>query len=328
MGRRVATAAAGVSIGCVIVLVTLAPGAGRSAAGQLALPTSTILPVFAQLSVSPPSGPPGTVITVDRGRFGPGCAHGLGDFVDLTLSRPDGEPLAPTQGGLPLMLTVPPSLVGSAELVISGVCASGGSTLFPYQQALFEVTSTTAPSTATSTTTTAPSSTPIVRITATQPPMMALGCDASHITVYSGSIVLSRSGSTASTLTVAYHATGPIEPTPGTITFAAGESTATITLTPLKQQPVADEGVDVSLLDGTAYDLGDPSSTHTSVAVAVPDCFGGSTVATSTTTTTTTAPPTPQLPRTGSDSTSWFVLGATFVCAGAALVAAKRRNTA
>ena len=85
-------------------------------------------------------------------------------------------------------------------------------------------------------TTTAPPN-PIVRISATKPPLLEFGCEASDTTATAGSVTLARTGSTAAALTVSYHVTGNVEPTPSTVVFAHGRSTATITLTPLKHYP-------------------------------------------------------------------------------------------
>ena len=100
-----------------------------------------------------------------------------------------------------------------------------------------------------------------------------------------GTFTFTRSGSTTAALTgVAYTRSGtatpgtdysPSLPASGTVDFAAGSATATITITPVNDG-VGGEGpetVVLTLVDGVAYDLGDPSSQ--SATVTITDASGG-----------------------------------------------------
>jgi subtilisin family serine protease len=82
-----------------------------------------------------------------------------------------------------------------------------------------------------------------------------------------GTFTVSRNGSTTSSLTVNYAMNGSAdngtdyETLPGSVTFASGSSSASITLTPIDDSTVeGDETVVLTLSDNSAYAVGSPGS--------------------------------------------------------------------
>jgi hypothetical protein len=95
-----------------------------------------------------------------------------------------------------------------------------------------------------------------------------------------GTFTFTRSGSTTAALNgVAYSRSGtaapgadysPSLPASGTVDFAPGSATATVTITPVNDG-VGGEGLEtvaLTLVDGAAYDLGDPSTQSATVSIA------------------------------------------------------------
>ncbi|WYL95766.1 MAG: choice-of-anchor L domain-containing protein [Gloeotrichia echinulata IR180] len=82
-----------------------------------------------------------------------------------------------------------------------------------------------------------------------------------------GTFTISRTGSSASPLTVNYSISGTAttadyNPLPGSIIIPAGQASATITVTPIDDTVLeGDETLILSLIDTTSYDLGTPNST-------------------------------------------------------------------
>lgn len=116
---------------------------------------------------------------------------------------------------------------------------------------------------------------PIVTIAASDPNAAELGLD-------TGTFTFTRTGNTSLALNgVAYTRTGsatagadftPNLPASGTVNFAAGQATTTITITPVADGLIeGSETVTLTLVDGAAYDLGVPSTQEATVTIADAD---------------------------------------------------------
>lgn len=109
-------------------------------------------------------------------------------------------------------------------------------------------------------------STPVVGITASDAAAAEAGADA-------GTWHITRTGATTDALTITYSIGGSasaIDYTPaltGTLTFAAGQASADISIVPVDDAlPEGNETVVLTLLDGAAYDLGSASSATVNIA--------------------------------------------------------------
>ncbi|MBD1824126.1 choice-of-anchor I family protein [Cyanobacteria bacterium FACHB-DQ100] len=110
---------------------------------------------------------------------------------------------------------------------------------------------------------------PSVSITATD-----ANAAESGTTVNTGSFTITRTGDTTAALTVTYTAGGTstngsdYNNLPGTVTIPAGQSSATLTITPVNDGNTTEgnETVILNLVDGAAYDLGSTSSATVTIA--------------------------------------------------------------
>jgi hypothetical protein len=111
---------------------------------------------------------------------------------------------------------------------------------------------------------------PVVRVQSSESHAFTFGCTDAPPLTHPGSVVLARTGDTTSALTVTYDLTGPVEPTAESVEVPAGEATVAIELVPL---PDGDTGpIELVLLDGGEYDLGDPDSATLFPSIATPIC--------------------------------------------------------
>jgi hypothetical protein len=125
-----------------------------------------------------------------------------------------------------------------------------------------------------------------------------------------GYIELARDTGIGGTLTVKYTITGPVEPTPGVVTFTAGDELASIALTPTLDAGSASV-VHFDLTAGTGYEVGDPSFTEVPVESAA-SCASKSAERLASTG--------PQLP------VLWLLAGASvLICVGGALSIRSKR---
>jgi len=100
-----------------------------------------------------------------------------------------------------------------------------------------------------------------------------------RVQITPGKVVLSRTGTGNGALSVAYDATGPVETTSGSVDFAAGATTATISVVPTTAPLTsAVHQIDVRVLGGAGYDVGTPAVAHVDVAIAVPTCATSTTI--------------------------------------------------
>lgn len=179
---------------------------------------------------------------------------------------------------------------------------------------------------------------PVIRIETTEPPQVFFNdcVQPPEVETRPGSVVLSRTGDITGSLSVAYEVTGPVAPTSGVVVFEAGLAATAIELTPDAEDP--NGPIEVIVIDGEEYQLGEPSSASLSVAIAVPGCLEPTTTVT-TSVPTTSAPPTTTgarpttsvLARTGPSDTTGpattgaLVVGLTSVIVGSAFVGTARR---
>ena len=102
-----------------------------------------------------------------------------------------------------------------------------------------------------------PPAPPVVQIDSVEPAATTYRCGDIDPTFYPGSVTAVRTGDTSDALTVAYEVSGPAQLFPETFSFAAGSALATIDLlTPYGSDPP----IQVTLLDGDLYDLGESAS--------------------------------------------------------------------
>lgn len=149
-----------------------------------------------------------------------------------------------------------------------------------------------------------PEDLPVVRIEAIENPSAIVNdcVEPVEIDRHSGTVTLFRTG-TEGELTVQLTVSGPVETPPIEAHFAAGSETVTFELTPAL--PLSSDPIQITLVEGDGYGLGEPSISSTQLIVAVPGCVPS----TSSTTGTSEVPPTvttagvgptsTELPRTG-----------------------------
>jgi hypothetical protein len=103
---------------------------------------------------------------------------------------------------------------------------------------------------------------PVVLIESTSPVVISYACGQIDPSTEPGEVLVSRTGDVAAGLTITYEITGTVLEGPGTVDFALGEDLASIPV----YRSNADHGpIELTLVDGDDYDLGDPVSTAVEV---------------------------------------------------------------